>query len=310
MIDCDPGIDDALAILFALSSDKIRVEAITTVYGNVSVSQCTSNLMNILDISGVKKTPEIGKGSKRPLVKERMKPRRVHGRDGLGEINLSPPKGNFIVNDAVKLAVSKILSKKIDYIIATGPLTNIAKIITKDSKVPSLIKRIYIMGGAFFVRGNVTPYAEFNIYNDPEATKMVFDSKIPKTLVGLDVTHKAVLEKGDLKRFIAIDNRLSRFIVHIADFAIEYHERFRDVKGAYMNDPLCVGVAIDEALCEYDKGPLEVRLSGAERGRIIVSDGNRKKTISKISYCKDVNAPMFKKLFLDTLEELCKKEAN
>lgn len=310
MIDCDPGIDDALALFFALASKELKVEAVTTVYGNVGVRLCTKNLKNILSLSGLNTLPEIGIGSNRPLKKRRLRPRGVHGRDGLGDVLLGPPKIGLRLNEAVELAATKILSKEIDHIIATGPLTNIAKIITNDSEIPRLIKRIYIMGGALFVKGNITPYAEFNIYNDPEAAKIVFDSKIPKTLVGLDVTRKVILNKKDLVGFKTGKNKLSSFIIDIANFSIEYHRNIRRAIGAYMNDPLCVGVAIDEDICEYERAYLDVRLKGVERGRTTLSRTCVKEGASKTTYCKGVKAKRFKKLFLGRLKKLLKEVEN
>jgi len=305
LIDCDPGIDDALALLFALASERLKVEAITTVYGNVSVEQCTENLKKILGLSGVKKFPQVGIGSDTPLRGEALESRTVHGRDGLGNVSHALSNIDLSFGDAVTLARSKILSGDVEYIIATGPLTNIAKLVTSDPKISDLVKRIYIMGGAVFVKGNVTPHAEFNIYNDPEAAKIVFDTKIPKVLVGLDVTHKAILEKKDLIELERFGNRLSRFIVDIAMFAITYHKGSRNSKGAYMNDPLCVGVAVDDGICEYGIGALDIVLKGPERGRIIAKNGS-----PKITYCKGVDVKRFKELFLTHLVKLSKEAVN
>lgn len=310
LIDCDPGIDDALALFFAFASDRLEIEAITTVFGNADVRQCTDNLIKILDISGLKRIPEIGIGSDRPLVEKRLEARATHGRNGLGDIRLDPPKNDYSVNDAIELAASKILTKKIDYIIATGPLTNIARIIAKSPRIVDLVKRIYIMGGALFVKGSVTPYAEFNIYSDPHAAKMIFDSKIPKTLVSLDVTEKVILKKRDLERFEKDESRISRFIVDIADYAISHHRNIRRAEGAYMHDPLCVGVAIDDEICEYSQGYAEVTESGPERGRVVISKKNRGNRASNITYCKRVNSGNFKELFLGHLMKLAKEAAN
>jgi len=305
LIDCDPGIDDALAILFALASNKLDIKAITTVYGNVGVRQSTRNLITILEISGLGVVPEIGIGSNGPLVKKRPKKRYVHGRDGLGDTLRGRPGKIARLEDAVRLAAAKILSKEIEYIIATGPLTNVAKIIRSKPKIPDLIKRIYIMGGAFFVKGNVTPYAEFNIYNDPEAAKIVFDSHIPKTVIGLDVTQKVILERKDLIGFEKGRGRLSGCIYDIANFAVSYHREFRGARGAYMNDPLCVGAAIDSTICKYKKGLLDIKLNGAQRGRIVA--GAKGALPRDTMYAYSVNAERFKKLFLKSLTKMCKE---
>ncbi|MDB4349865.1 nucleoside hydrolase [Omnitrophica bacterium] len=306
LIDCDPGIDDALALFFAFASDRLKVEAVTTVYGNVSARQCTRNLIKILSLCGLKRLPDIGIGSKGPLVKRRPRPRAVHGKDGLGDTNLTLAKKEIFLDDAVELAIRKILSKSVDYIIATGPLTNIAKIVSKDPRVSGLIKRIYIMGGAISVKGNVTPYAEFNIYNDPEAASIVFSSRIPKTLVSLDVTQRVVLEKKDLSGLKESGKGLSRFISDIANYSIAYNRRFRGLNGASLHDPLCAGVAADEDICEYAEGRFDICLSGPERGRITASSGGG----DKITYARGVDVVRFKELFLYNLNKLCKEAAN
>ena len=200
------------------------------------------------------------------------------------------------------------MSKRIEYIIATGPLTNIAEIIKTNPKIPDLVKRIYIMGGALFIKGNITPYAEFNIYNDPEAAKLVFDSKIPKTVVSLDVTQRVILERSDLTGFKKDKERLSRFIYDIANFAICYHRGFRGVKGAYLNDPLCVGAALEGKICEYKKGSLGIKLNGPQRGRTIV--GEETGGAQDITYAESVNVDRFKKLFLGSLKKICKEVAS
>lgn len=305
LIDCDPGIDDALALLFAFSSDELNVKAVTTVYGNVPVRQCLSNLMKVLHVARPRPMPEIGIGADRPLKKKRLKPRGVHGKDGLGDLKIHFPDLKYDVVDAIELASAKILSGEIDCIIATGPLTNIARLITKDERIPPLLKRIYIMGGVFASGGNISPFAEFNIYNDPEAAKTIFSSDIPKTLVGLDVTRKVILERGDIKRFRNGKEDVSRLIAGIGNFAITYHRKYRNVKGAYMNDPLCVGVAVDETICSYRSAKLDVVLKGKERGRVLV-----KKAAPDVLLCRDVNVKRFKRLFLHNLERLCKEVAN
>lgn len=310
LIDCDPGIDDAFALLFALSSQKLDVKAVTTVYGNVGVKQCTRNLLGILDISGRENLPDIGMGSSAPLKKKRLRKRDVHGKDGLGNSGIGRNNLKVCVKDAVDLAVTKILSGSVDYIIATGPLTNIARVIRKDRRVPDLVKRIYIMGGAISVGGNITPFAEFNIYNDPEAASIVFNSDIPKTLVSLDVTRKVLLKDRDIGQLTGLGGDLGSFIGDLAAFSRNFNTRFRNARGVSMHDPLCVGVSAYNAICSYDIGYFDVRLSGRERGRIVPAAKTRTGEKRRIAYCKDVDVTKFKKIFLNTIKSLIKEELN
>jgi inosine-uridine nucleoside N-ribohydrolase len=309
LIDCDPGIDDALALLFALSTKRLKVEAITTVYGNVSVEQCTENLIDILSLSGLEILPEVGKGAKKPLAKKRLRPRAVHGTDGLGDTGLEIGRRDIRVKDAVELAASKILSGSIDYIVATGPLTNVANIIAKIPDISDYLKGIYIMGGAIFVRGNITQYAEFNIYNDPEAALLVFRSDIQKTIVSLDVTQKVVLSAGDMARLRRPQNALSDFVYNIAAYSMEYNKKVRRIQGASMHDPLCVGVVVDEGICDYASGRFDIKTSGQQRGRVVKADGSIEAKARVIKYCRDVNVSRFKKLFINHLKQLYQMSA-
>ena len=300
LIDCDPGIDDALALLLALSSDDLNVEGLTTVYGNVGVDRSTENLINILGLTGLRYSPRIGKGAARPLIAERLGERLVHGKDGLGNTDLVTCREGVEIEDACELAVSLIEGGRIDYIIATGPLTNIANIIKKCPDISKKLKGIYLMGGAIAVEGNITPYAEFNIYNDPEAASSVFESDLPKTVVSLDVTRDVTLNDQDLHALSETRNKLSKFICDIVSYSIDYNRRFRGLPGASLHDPLCVGVAADEGISTYKEGRFGIELNGRERGRI-------KEGENIVRYCVQVNVERFKELLLTGLTRMIKE---
>ena len=302
LIDCDPGIDDALALFLALGESAFRIKAVTTESGNVGINQTTKNLISILQLVDMKAFPKIGKGSARSLKGKILEARTVHGNDGLANSYLDLPEPDLEIQDGIGLIVSEITSKYIDTLIATGPLTNIAKAMQAQPGIQKDLKSLYIMGGALAVPGNVTKFAEFNFACDPEAADIVLDSKIPVTLVSLDVTQKAILREDDLRRFKKLDNRLSGFIQHVAGYSIDFHRRIRGVEGAYIHDPLTVGIAIDEGLAEFEDLCLGVELSGEERGRLVIKKGSpNTRFVRRVDYKK------FMELFLGNLEKLVKE---
>jgi purine nucleosidase len=226
--------------------------------------------------------------------------RTVHGSDGLGDTGLTCDTEGIEVESAVDLAASLIETGGLDYLIATGPLTNIANIIKRIPDISKKIKGIYIMGGAISVEGNMTPYAEFNIYNDPEAASIVFESNLPKTIVSLDVTRSITLNEDDLSLLHIADNRLSKFICDIASYSIEYNKNFRGLPGASLHDPICVAIAANESACSYKRGRFDIVLDGIERGSI-------KEGGNPIRYCASVNTDRFKETLLTGLTKMIKE---
>ncbi len=306
LLDCDPGIDDALAIIAACAFDNLQIEAITTVYGNTGLRQATANLKKILGLLGPGRVPEIGAGSKAPLVKKRPGSRGVHGKDGLGEAGIVKDAVKMGVRDGIKLGRSLIASGRVNTIIATGPLTNVAKMLSGPPEAARGIERIYIMGGALFAEGNMTPHAEFNFYNDPEAAAEVLGSRVPKTLVSLDVTRKAALTPGDLRRLRGPEGPLRRFITGIAGYSARYNARFRGIKGASLHDPLCAAIASEQGLCAYGRAGFSVTLDGDERGRVKLSGKTRQRDF----YCRDVDIKTFKDMFLEALNRMIEEDKN
>src|SRR3972149_11628079 len=201
LIDCDVGVDDALALILAVHSPELEVKAVTGVNGNVPLEQVFENIQKVLSLICPKNKPLIAKGADQPL---RGKPRyahSVHGQDGLGGAKIDRKEGKewwqFYAGPADEL-ITKIARQHPDEmtLIAIGPLTNLSLAIQKDPEGMRKLKEIVIMGGAVRTRGNMTPYAEFNIFSDPLAAKAVFESGLPITLVPLDVTHQVFFTSG------------------------------------------------------------------------------------------------------------------
>ena len=184
--DGDPGIDDALAILYALNSPKTILQGITTVAGNVTIDKTTKNALNLLEMAERSEIP-VAKGAAKPLLRELRQAEEFHGPDGLGNTNLPEPKLKPEPIHAMDQIISSIMANKGDIaLVAAGPLTNLAMAVLKEPNIRFHVRKVIIMGGAIRAPGNVTMASEFNIYTDPEAAKIVFNSGLPIILVSLD----------------------------------------------------------------------------------------------------------------------------
>jgi len=184
LFDGDPGIDDAMAIIFALKSDNVKLEGITTVGGNVNLDHTTQNALRILEVAGHPEVP-VARGVAKPLLRDLESTGEVHGENGLGNVNLSSPRTKEKPIHAVDLIIKTIMDNPGEItLVPVGPLTNIAVAVVKEPRLKGYVKEVVIMGGAVTVAGNITSEAEFNVYADPEAAKIVFHSGMPITLVG------------------------------------------------------------------------------------------------------------------------------
>jgi purine nucleosidase len=266
IIDTDTGVDDALAIILALRSPELRVEAITTVAGNVEVEKCTRNCLLLLHLLQPERFPVVAQGAKKPLVRRLVTAPEVHGDDGLGDIASGYPTPEERTTN--KNATEVILALLHRYprqitVVAIGPLTNIAHAIRRDFKTMKKTREIVIMGGAFDVAGNTGPVAEFNMYVDPEAADRVLHSGIPITLIPLDVTQKVVLQRPDVVRLAHKgSNEIGPFIERMTKKYMQYHETTEGFSGGYLHDPLAVGVAVNKRFVRCRDVHVEVETRG------------------------------------------------
>jgi len=252
LIDTDPGVDDALALLYACHAPELQLEAITTVSGNVPVDVGSHNLMVVLNVVGL--TPDcypiLARGESQPLIRPPVDASEVHGQDGLGDtttmrhIDSSLKYPAATPQSSSQDAVDTILEMAAQYgdeltIAALAPLTNIAKAIIKNPTQMRRIKEIVLMGGAFNTYGNITLSAEFNIFADPHAAQIVCDSGIPLVFVPLDVTHQVQLLRDRLKSEIANRSDLvASFLLDSTLAVTEFDSRFEDFYGTHLHDPL------------------------------------------------------------------------
>lgn len=234
IIDCDPGHDDAIALILALASPKLNVLAVTTSAGNQTPDKTLRNALRILTLLGRHDIPVAG-GAPKPLLRELIIADKVHGESGLDGPALPEPGFAPQALTAVELMAKTLrASTEPVTLVPTGPLTNIALLLSAHSELKAKIARIVLMGGSAGP-GNWTPAAEFNIYVDPEAAEMVFGAGMPITMCGLDVTHAAQVMDEDIERIRAITNPIARTVAELLDFFMIYH---RDPKWGFVGAPL------------------------------------------------------------------------
>ena len=294
LIDTDPGIDDALALLLAWGSPEISVEAITTVAGNVSVEQGMVNVFRLLALRKPTPRPVVALGAAEPLARPLVTAQRYHGEDGLGDLTDWPETEKPpLEHDAVSVIIDQARrSQRLLTLVALGPLTNLALTLKADAGAVSLIGRIVAMGGAVDVPGNVTPTAEFNMYVDPEAAHRVLAARLPLHLVPLDATRQAVLPRAGMKAaFRRVSGPLADRIVAFSErgFRIDHSS---GSQGLVLHDPLALALAIDPTLAEWES----VRLVIGPDGETLRASGEPNCRIAK-----RIDADRFLRLFLDRL---------
>ncbi|MCE9898033.1 pyrimidine-specific ribonucleoside hydrolase RihA [Raoultella terrigena] len=234
ILDCDPGHDDAIAIVLALASPELDVKAITSSAGNQTPEKTLRNVLRMLTLLQRQDIPVAG-GARKPLMRELIIADNVHGESGLDGPALPEPDVAPQNCTAVELMAKTLReSPQPVTIVATGPQTNVALLLNGHPELHDKIARIVMMGGAM-VLGNWQPAAEFNIYVDPEAAEIVFQSGIPVVMAGLDVTHRAQIHDMDIERFRQVGNPIATIVAELLDFFMEYH---KDAKWGFTGAPL------------------------------------------------------------------------
>jgi purine nucleosidase len=302
LIDCDVGVDDALALILAFHSPELEVKAVTGVNGNVPLEQVFENIKKVLSLIQPLNKPLIARGADRPLKGKTIYAHSVHGKDGLGGAKIGCAEGEewwqFFPGPADELII-KVARQYPDELtlIATAPLTNLASAIQRDMEGMGKLKEIVIMGGAIRTGGNVTPYAEFNIFSDPLAAQTVLESGLPITLVPLDVTHQVSLTPQWMEdRVRPIKSSISKFVMEAIGYDSTAHQ-FRNKELIHLHDPLAVGVVVDPDLVKKQKLSLHVEAQEGEHyGRTSQADEG-----PKVDVCLGVNAKGFLELFLSRL---------
>jgi inosine-uridine nucleoside N-ribohydrolase len=258
ILDCDPGNDDAIAILLALASPEVELVAVTTVSGNQTLDKTTNNALRVLELAGRGDVP-VYAGAAAPFVREREVAPHVHGESGLGGTDLPQPRAAAREQHAVDYLAETYRRADKPVLVAVGPLTNVGLLFaTHPDARPD---RIVVMGGAIG-EGNRTPAAEFNIWADPEAAQRVFHEGLDTTMVGLDVTQRALIKDEHTER-IRGAGRVGAVVAQLVDFYTRFHKkRYPELDGAPMHDPVCIAHLIDPSLMEVKDAVIDVDCSG------------------------------------------------
>jgi inosine-uridine nucleoside N-ribohydrolase len=299
LIDCDPGHDDAIALLLALASPELEILGVTTVAGNQTLEKTTANALRVLEFAGRPEIP-VAAGAERPLVRDPFVAAYVHGETGLDGPDLPPAQGSPLDRHAADFLADKIREREGDVtLVPTGPLTNVALMLALHPDVRPA--RIVLMGGAV-AEGNVTPAAEFNIWWDPEAAARVFASGIDLTMVGLDVTHKALFTQAHVER---LNGRVGQMVTELLGFYDRFHREVYGFDGSPIHDAVAVAQAMRPDLLETLFRNVEIDVeSELCRGRTVVDLWRRTEREPNAHIGVDIDADAFLELLVERINSL------
>lgn len=276
IIDCDPGIDDSLAIMLALSCDQIEVLGITIVCGNSPTEMGAGNAAKVLRQMNRLDIP-IFTGERTPLKRDYVNALDTHGADGLGESFLEPVENFSFHTDAVSFLEETILNTHCS-VIALGPMTNLARLIQKNPAAFAAIDELVSMGGAFKSYGNCSPVAEYNYWADPDAAALVYETAAMQNrlihMVGLDVTRQIVLTPDLISYLKRLDSKTGSFVEAITKFYLNFHWEWEHMIGCVINDPLAVAYFADHSICSGFDAYTAVETGGISIGQTVVDSMN------------------------------------
>jgi inosine-uridine nucleoside N-ribohydrolase len=305
ILDTDPGIDDALAILLLATLPEVDLQAITVTHGNTTVDKCLANALKIATLAGLDDVP-IARGAAEPLIQKLTVAEETHGDTGLGYAVLP--------NSSLPVAECKAFELMIDLIhrhpheitvLCIGPMTNLATAILNDPTIIPLIKNVDSMAGSFEFAGNASPTAEYNVFCDPEAYQIVVNSGIPLSIVPLDVTYQCIFTTDHLERLKNIKPAVREFIADSTRFYMEFHDEYQSIQGCAINDPLAAALLVKPDLVSWNDFYVSVELSG-ESTRAKTS-ADRFNTLSKKPNARvamTVQVEKFMDFFIDQMGKL------
>jgi inosine-uridine nucleoside N-ribohydrolase len=301
ILDCDPGHDDAIALLLALASPELELLGVTTVSGNQTLEKTTANAIRVLDHVGRHDVP-VAAGAPRPLVRERYVAAYVHGETGLDGPDLPPPGREPEQGHAIEFIAARARERPIT-LVPTGPLTNVALFLARYPELQERIERVVLMGGAI-AEGNVTPAAEFNIWADPEAAERVFQSGLDVTMVGLDVTHKALFTQEHADR-LAAAGKAGKLVADLFGFYVQFHQSQYGWDGTPVHDAVAVAHVIDPSILETkDRGVIVDTGPELSRGRTYVDLWGRAGWEANCHVATDIDSARFLDLLVARIAAL------
>ncbi len=294
LFDCDPGVDDSIAILFGLASPELEFVGFSTVYGNTDVEATAQNALRLVELAGKPGIPVAqGAGTPYSPFKKPFYGREVHGEDGLGNTNMPAPAGKLQPVSGAQFIVDTIMAHPGEITLcAVGPLTNLALALRIEPRIVEAVRDVVIMGGAAFHSGNVSAVAEANISNDPLAANMVFRAGWPLTMVGLDVTTKTSMTQPWLDSIFAAGTPKTDFLRRILPCYQRFHDQIYGMNGAvHTHDPSAVGFLVKPELFVTRRVPVYVETEGHCAGFTVPDVHHQWPESTEIDVCVDVNSP-------------------
>jgi purine nucleosidase len=300
IIDCDPGLDDAVAILLAIGNPDVDLLAITTVAGNVTLDRTTLNARRVCSAAGARDVPIVA-GCGRPLLRELVDGGDFHGESGLGDLEWPEPSVALRPGHAADLIVERLMAEPGEItVVAIGPLTNLALALRREPRIAAAVREVVLMGGSF-TRGNHTPAAEFNIHVDPEAAAVVFEAGWPLTMVGLDLTHQAAATPEVIERIAAVASPLAGLVVRMLRFLVPGAAP----AGPPLHDPCAVARVIDPALVGCRDAFVAIETSGRwTSGMTVVDFAGSLGRPPNAAVATTLDVPAFWDLVIDALTRL------
>ncbi len=306
LIDCDPGHDDMMALMLASASEKVDLVGVTTVAGNQTGEKTFKNACQVLTLIG-EKVP-VARGSDKPLLRDLVTAPQFHGQTGLDGADLPPSALTPLhvhASDFIITTLQKSREKLI--LVPTGPLTNVALAFIKAPWIKDKIERIILMGGGMR-DSNVTPAAEFNIYVDPEAAKIVFESGVPLTMVGLDVTNRAIFSFDDIEKITRMEGRVSKVVGPLLKFFAQANMDIFGLQGAPLHDALAVAAVIEPDIITTKHLYVAVETRGdLTRGMTLVDYYGVLKQEPNVDVALELDNPRFVTMMTAAIEKLNRK---
>ena len=312
ILDCDPGIDDSLALMLALASPELEVLGITTVCGNVPADLGARNALKVLEYMGRLDIP-VYQGAETPLVREYISAQDTHGEDGMGNSGLAEVKDGRIRPGAVEFLLDTLKKEQALTILAIGPLTNVALALQKEPEAFSRLGELVSMGGSFKSHGNCSPVAEYNYWCDPDAAAYVYENlgrvkacglteaEPAIHMVGLDVTRKVVLTPNILEYMKRLNRKTGEFVEKITRFYFDFHWEQEGIIGCVINDPLAVAYVCDRKICSGFDAFTAVETKGISIGQSVVDAENFWKKTPNSRVLTGVDVEAFMTMFLTRL---------
>lgn len=307
ILDTDPGIDDALAILLAVASSEVDLAAVTVTGGNCPLEQGVRNALGVLET--VQSAVPVVPGVALPLIQPPFTAPETHGNSGLGNAQLPEPTARPAADHAVDLIVREIIAAEQPVtLVAVGPLTNVALAVRREPRIAERVHEVIVMGGAIDVPGNTTPLAEFNVYVDPHAAHIVLHSGLPLTLLPWDITSRVLLTQTHVDALVEVASPVSRLIADATSFYIDFHREYFGYAGCSINDPIALALVFRPELAQYNEIFVDVEIDSPKSiGKTIADAQGLLKRPPNVRLVTGFNAEAFLELFTARMDALARQ---